>query len=135
MAQLALEKQHLMAFPAEARPRVAKDTRRGCLRLRSAFAHARPPGSGRTRCRGVAVGARRGADGAAQEASELASYLHSHLGVSEATAAAVIRDIQSSENSDTKMLELHAKCVCQSAARCAPMRTRDALASLLWNAA
>jgi hypothetical protein len=29
--------------------------------------------------------------------------------VSEATAAAVIRDIQSSENSDTKMLELHAK--------------------------
>ena len=46
----------------------------------------------------------------AQEASELAYYLHSHLGVTEATAAAVIRDIQNSDNSDNKMLELHAKC-------------------------
>ena len=45
-----------------------------------------------------------------QEASELAFYLHSHLGVTEATAAAVIHDIQNSENSDNKMLELHAKC-------------------------
>jgi hypothetical protein len=44
--------------------------------------------------------------------------------VTEATAAAVIRDIQASDNSDNKMLELHAKY----APREAPRRARAQLA-------
>ncbi len=68
VAQLALEKQHLTAFPQE-------------------------------------------------EASELAAYLQSHLGVSERTAATVIREIQSSPDALGKMLELHAKCGCARAQR------------------
>jgi hypothetical protein len=47
---------------------------------------------------------------AQQEASELASYLQNHLGVTQTTAASVIREIQSSDDSLGKMLELHAKC-------------------------
>ncbi len=60
LAQLALEKQHLTAFPNE-------------------------------------------------EASELQEYLQHKLGVSERTAASVIREIQQSDDALAKMLTLHAK--------------------------
>jgi vacuolar iron transporter family protein len=60
LAQLAVEKQHLLAFPQE-------------------------------------------------EAEELQECLEQKLGVSAATAAAVIRDIQQSEDSLARMLTLHAK--------------------------
>ena len=116
VAQLALEKQHLTAYPAEVRAQARADPLQR-LRLRAPRAS---PRAGPCAPRACSASGSYKLHGrrvltwhwfAAQEASELASYLHSHLGVSEATAAAVIRDIQSSENSDNKMLELHAKCV------------------------